>query len=227
VPTILTFFSVRSALQANRSEQASPCGLRYVVVWSRPLSTSYAKVKNSCSPCLLLRPRTVVARHRPCVGLAVLFEVRPPTGEPDAGNPPVRFGGRGGPRSPYPYVRLKGCSIREVQVLSRPGSRPVTDDNCVAARRGGEQSEVNDPSVREELDSAGVSGEPASDCAKPRPRGNPGRSSELRRAAKAMLETRRWLETEGSEDRARESGRPAGAENLGGSQSVHSSHEGP
>ena len=103
MPTILTFFSVRSALQANRSEQASPCGLRYVVVWSRPLSTSYAKVKNSCSPCLLLRPRTVVARHRPCVGLAVLFEVRPPTGEPDAGNPPVRFGGRGGPRSPYPY----------------------------------------------------------------------------------------------------------------------------
>ena len=26
----------------------------------------------------------------------ILFEVRPPTGKPDAGNPPVRFGGRGG-----------------------------------------------------------------------------------------------------------------------------------
>jgi hypothetical protein len=25
----------------------------------------------------------------------ILFEVRPPTGEPDAGDPPVRFGGRG------------------------------------------------------------------------------------------------------------------------------------
>ena len=28
----------------------------------------------------------------------------PPTGEPDAGDPPVRFGGRGNSRSPYPYI---------------------------------------------------------------------------------------------------------------------------
>ena len=28
---------------------------------------------------------------------------QPPTGEPDAGNPPVRFGGRGGVSRPYPY----------------------------------------------------------------------------------------------------------------------------
>ena len=30
----------------------------------------------------------------------------PPTGEPDAGDPPVRFGGRGSPErgSPYPYI---------------------------------------------------------------------------------------------------------------------------
>ncbi|MGA2959928.1 MAG: hypothetical protein ABSF48_29955, partial [Thermodesulfobacteriota bacterium] len=26
---------------------------------------------------------------------SILFEVKPPTGEPDAGDPPVRFGGRG------------------------------------------------------------------------------------------------------------------------------------
>jgi hypothetical protein len=26
---------------------------------------------------------------------SILFEVRPPTGEPYAGDPPVRFGGRG------------------------------------------------------------------------------------------------------------------------------------
>jgi len=37
-----------------------------------------------CSPIRSLR-----------TGFTVLFEVRPPTGEPDAGNPPVRFGGRG------------------------------------------------------------------------------------------------------------------------------------
>jgi len=66
-------------------------------------------------------------------------------------------------------VRLKGCLIRKVQVLPRPGSRPVTNDNCVAVRRGGEQSEVNDSSVRKKLDSAGVGGEPASDVRSPDP----------------------------------------------------------
>jgi hypothetical protein len=29
-------------------------------------------------------------------GSSILSEVKPPTGEPDAGDPPVRFGGRGG-----------------------------------------------------------------------------------------------------------------------------------
>ena len=36
----------------------------------------------------------------------VLDEVTPSTGKPDAGDPPVRFGGRGGPKSigpPCPY----------------------------------------------------------------------------------------------------------------------------
>ncbi|MEN6622326.1 MAG: hypothetical protein ABFD50_12330, partial [Smithella sp.] len=32
-----------------------------------------------------------------------LKEVKPLTGEPDAGNPPVRFGGRGGESLSYPY----------------------------------------------------------------------------------------------------------------------------
>ncbi|HWT79899.1 MAG TPA: group II intron reverse transcriptase/maturase, partial [Candidatus Methylomirabilis sp.] len=43
----------------------------------------------------------------PYLGLSILSKVRPPTGEPDAGKPPVRFGGRGGgqTRSPYPYPR--------------------------------------------------------------------------------------------------------------------------
>jgi hypothetical protein len=44
-------------------------------------------------------------------------------------------------------VRLRACSHREVQVLSRYTLQPVTDCNCVAARRGGEQQEVNDQSV--------------------------------------------------------------------------------
>ena len=32
------------------------------------------------------------------------YDGDPPTGEPDAGDPPVRFGGRGSVRSPYPYI---------------------------------------------------------------------------------------------------------------------------
>ncbi len=51
-----------------------------------------------------------------------------------------RHGGR-------PLVRLRACLHREVQVLSRFTLQPVTDCNCVAARRGGEQQEVNDQSV--------------------------------------------------------------------------------
>jgi len=77
---------------------------------------------------------------------------------------------KAGPAARTPaLVRLKGCLIRKVQVLPRPGSRPVTNDNCVAVRRGGEQSEVNDSSVRKKLDSAGVGGEPASDVRSPDP----------------------------------------------------------
>src|SRR5947208_2509884 len=34
---------------------------------------------------------------------SILLEVKPPTGEPYAGDPPVRFGGRGSCGSPYPY----------------------------------------------------------------------------------------------------------------------------
>ena len=89
----------------------------------------------------------------------------------------VRLAGRrvadtddwGPPARTPALVRLKGCLIRKVQVLPRPGSRPVTNDNCVAVRRGGEQSEVNDSSVRKKLDSAGVGGEPASDVRSPDP----------------------------------------------------------
>src|SRR5437660_5356780 len=35
--------------------------------------------------------------------ISLLKRGEPLTGEPDAGNPPVRFGGRGSNRSPYPY----------------------------------------------------------------------------------------------------------------------------
>jgi hypothetical protein len=45
--------------------------------------------------------------------------------------------------------------------LPKFGLNFVTEGNCVAARRGGEQPEVNDQSVGNELDSACCRGEPA------------------------------------------------------------------
>ena len=37
------------------------------------------------------------------LGRSILSEVTPSTGEPDAGNPPVRFGGKGGRGTGLPY----------------------------------------------------------------------------------------------------------------------------
>src|SRR2546428_11800475 len=42
---------------------------------------------------------------------SILLGVKPPTGEPYAGNPPVRFGGRGSCGSPYPYPHCTPPSI--------------------------------------------------------------------------------------------------------------------
>lgn len=39
-----------------------------------------------------------------CHAYSSPHEVKPPTGEPDAGDPHVRFGGRGGASRPYPYL---------------------------------------------------------------------------------------------------------------------------
>jgi hypothetical protein len=45
-------------------------------------------------------------------------------------------------------VRLQVCLVREVQVLFKARAlRPVTESNCVLARGGGKQLEVNDQSV--------------------------------------------------------------------------------
>ena len=40
---------------------------------------------------------------------SILLEVKPPTGEPYAGDPPVRFGGRGSCGSPSPYCQAPRC----------------------------------------------------------------------------------------------------------------------
>src|SRR3989304_6221840 len=43
----------------------------------------------------LCRAPAVRPDHNPCSGLSILSEVKPLTGEPCAGNPHARFGGRG------------------------------------------------------------------------------------------------------------------------------------
>jgi len=44
---------------------------------------------------LLRQTRALQSGHSPSRGRSILFEVKPSTGEPDAGDPQVRFGGRG------------------------------------------------------------------------------------------------------------------------------------
>jgi hypothetical protein len=112
-----------------------------------------------------LRRRGCLVWNTAPVPMVSLTET-PLTGEPDAGNPPVRFGGRGGaiptsieaviPTNPRGFVdRLKPALVRlrrrphsGVEVPARPSvHRPVTEGYCVVATRGGELPEVNHPSV--------------------------------------------------------------------------------
>src|SRR5258707_8079417 len=46
--------------------------------------------------------RAVLSVRAPCFRTSILRQGDPLTGEPDAGDPPVRFGGRGNSGSPYP-----------------------------------------------------------------------------------------------------------------------------
>ena len=136
--------------------------------------------------------------------------------------PPVRLR-----RQEYEAVEVRSCAVK---------NRAVSNRNCVAAMRGGEQRNENDQSViqavrvdrRSELDSVGVAGRagrPKEAC-----RGGPdsaGSRGEPR-------PTRRWLETEWPEGFCDNQGDPPvpggapgqqSAHLAGGSQSVRSSWE--
>ena len=62
---------------------------------------------------LFHRPWAVLADRSPRVGPPIRSSVKPPTGEPDAGDPRVRFGGRGNrlTDSPYPYQICHPCRL--------------------------------------------------------------------------------------------------------------------
>src|SRR5215469_17498623 len=50
---------------------------------------------SALAQCFLCSAWAVLLGYGPYSGTSILLKVRPPTGEPDAGDPPVRFGGRG------------------------------------------------------------------------------------------------------------------------------------
>src|SRR3954454_4164215 len=58
---------------------------------------------------------------------SILSQVKPPTGEPDAGDPQVRFGGRGDRDNwpSLPLFRTKSCrSVTESRSMIDPGDYP-------------------------------------------------------------------------------------------------------
>jgi len=80
--------------------------------------------------CLLRRTRAVLDGHSPRPSEPTSME-KSLTGEPDAGNPPVRFGGRGGAKNaiPTPIYRDEGTQL--VPLFRR---RDDTEQNSVEAR---------------------------------------------------------------------------------------------
>src|SRR6266849_7374131 len=68
--------------------------------------------------CLLRRSRAVLDGHRPCPSEPISWQ-KPLTGEPDAGNPPVRFGGRGGESHLHPYPYSVRCHSYGTHSCSR------------------------------------------------------------------------------------------------------------
>ncbi|MCG2682368.1 MAG: hypothetical protein L6306_02000, partial [Planctomycetales bacterium] len=70
----------------------------------------------------------------PCLGQSILSEVKLSTGEPDAGNPPVRFGGRGGrTQSAFPTPINPVEARRQLLVLGGSGGAHALNENVPPA----------------------------------------------------------------------------------------------
>ena len=73
-----------------------------------------------------------------CCGASIPMR-KPLTGEPYAGKPHVRFGGRGGFAFPTPMCAREGAQLSSVKVrTSGYGQGPVAEGNCVAREAGWE-----------------------------------------------------------------------------------------
>src|SRR5215469_10336753 len=77
---------------------------------------------SALAQCFLCSAWAVLLGYGPYSGTSILLKVRPPTGEPDAGDPPVRFGGRGNrdhsvPPTPIHVVPLRGTPNGETSSI--------------------------------------------------------------------------------------------------------------
>src|SRR6266849_5456672 len=81
-----------------------PCGKKPATLpfgakpagWSRRCCERHQPWTRPARMLMELAMREPLSLHEtPCPGPSVLMQVTPPTGEPDAGDPHVRFGGRG------------------------------------------------------------------------------------------------------------------------------------
>src|SRR6266436_5002124 len=67
--------------------------------------------------CLLRRTRAILDGHSPRPSEPISME-KSLTGEPDAGNPPVRFGGRGGAKTPSLPLSIESWRLRDCCPIS-------------------------------------------------------------------------------------------------------------
>ena len=125
-------------------------------VWTDRMLTAFEQGVKGGDKRLFQRVRPVFPDQGPSTRVSVP-EGGPLTGEPDAVNPHVRFGGRGVRNKSglsYLYVRWRVCEVKEMKVLLEPMFRLVVEGNRVAARQGGKQPETNHQTAGYELDSA-------------------------------------------------------------------------
>src|SRR5271157_432872 len=117
-PVTVPFAATPAGEPPSIRQWANPC------VWTeRMLTTLEQGVQggpSALAECLLRRAGVVQPECSPCAFRSILPEVRPSTGEPDAGKPPVRFGGRGGRVSNRPSLPLSSSEGRSPGISAAP-----------------------------------------------------------------------------------------------------------
>ena len=85
-------------------------GAEYLAQTART-SRSWPWVRSSTlAQRFLFAAGAVLFVRSPCPSMSILEEVKPPTGEPDAGDPHVRFGGRGSHKLSLPLFLIASVS---------------------------------------------------------------------------------------------------------------------